>query len=105
MSRKRREARPGGRAMDLPVQQEFTSTRATPNCTLGISPCRVCIKLTLENDRLRDQLSFWDTYLVSPEVVNGVEATNPVSEPDGSETMEQSDQDGEALGSFSTAPR
>lgn len=64
---RRKQARQGGRQPDEslgPITQAFESRLATPNCTLALPKCRVCLQLQAENDKLRDQLSFWDTYLV-----------------------------------------
>lgn len=70
--RKRAQARPGGRAQDEslgPITQAYESRLATPDCTLSLPKCKVCLQLRAENDKLRDQLSFWDTHLVPPEKV------------------------------------
>lgn len=89
VTRKRQQARPGGRAMEVPVQQDFIHTRSTPNCSLGIDPCRVCIRITAETSpKLVSQLAFWDTYLVSPEVHNGTPSTQSIH----AEALEQGDE-------------
>lgn len=89
VTRKRQDkARPGGRAMESPVTQEYSSTRSTPNCTLGLPSCRVCIRITADSSpKLIQQLAFWDTYLVSPEVHNG--PSNLSEEGIRPETVEQ----------------
>lgn len=70
--RKRAQGRPGGRTLDEslgPITQAFEAFSATPDCTLRLPSCKICRQLKAENDSLRDQLSFWDTYLVPPEKV------------------------------------